>query len=426
MTKKKILLLTTGGTIASHKTEHGPALTAEEILEFLPFMDNVCSLEAQNLFGIDSTNMTCGHWMQIAHAIEENYEAFDGFVVCHGTDTMAYTAAALSYMIQNSAKPIVLTGSQRPLEMEISDARMNLRDSIAYALDDASSGVSLVFGGKIIAGTRAKKVKTMSYNAFASINYPELAVMRDEHLVRYIEPKPFTEPVSFCHELNPRVFLLKLTPGMSPVILKDIFSQYDGIIVESFGVGGIPDSLLHEFVRLMEEYGSSKAVVMTTQVTYEGSNIGVYEVGKRVQEQFPLLEAYDMNLEAVLTKLMWILGQRPGSFEAVRELFYKIYSSVNIFHSSFIYFLVRTKHNRRTTMPRGRKNKSLDERIQDTQQSIYNLEVRTQELYEELEELLRQKKNEELEKLSDALEEAGVSVDEVLAQLKTDVQENIA
>lgn len=159
MTKKKILLLTTGGTIASHKTEHGlaPALTAEEILEFLPFMDNVCSLEAQNLFGIDSTNMTCGHWMQIVHAIEENYEAFDGFVVCHGTDTMAYTAAALSYMIQNSAKPIVLTGSQRPLEMEISDARMNLRDSIAYALDDASSGVSLVFGGKIIAGTRAKK-----------------------------------------------------------------------------------------------------------------------------------------------------------------------------------------------------------------------------------------------------------------------------
>ena len=94
-----------------------------------------------------------------------------------------------------------------------------------------------MFGGKIIAGTRAKKVKTMSYNAFASINYPELAVMRDEHLVRYIEPKPFTEPVSFCHALNSRVFLLKLTPGMSPVILKDIFSQYDGIIVESFGVG---------------------------------------------------------------------------------------------------------------------------------------------------------------------------------------------
>ena len=310
------MLLTTGGTIASHKTEHGlaPALTAKEILEFLPFMDNVCSLEAQNLFGIDSTNMTCGHWMQIAHAIEENYEPLTLRSLPRHRYHGLYGGSAFLYDTE-LREAIVLTGSQRPLEMEISDARMNLRDSIAYALDDASSGVSLVFGGKIIAGTRAKKVKTMSYNAFASINYPELAVMRDEHLVRYIEPKPFTEPVSFCHELNPRVFLLKLTPGMSPVILKDIFSQYDGIIVESFGVGGIPDSLLHEFVRLMEEYGSSKAVVMTTQVTYEGSNIGVYEVGKRVQEQFPLLEAYDMNLEAVLTKLMWILGQRPAALK---------------------------------------------------------------------------------------------------------------
>lgn len=110
---------------------------------------------------------------------------------------------------------------------------------------------------------------------------------------------------------------------MSPLILKDIFSQYDGIIVESFGVGGIPDSLIHEFVRLMKEYGTGKAVVMTTQVTYEGSNIGVYEVGKRVQEQFPLLEAYDMNLEAVFTKLMWILGQKPAGFEEVRNLFYQ-------------------------------------------------------------------------------------------------------
>ena len=325
MPKKKILLLTTGGTIASHKTEYGlaPALTAEEILDFLPSMSSICHLEARNLFSIDSTNMTSAHWMQIAGAIEESFSGYDGFVILHGTDTMAYTAAALSYLIQNSPKPIVLTGSQRPLEMEISDARMNLRDSIVYALDEASVGVSVVFGGKVIAGTRAKKVKTMSYNAFASINYPELAVMRDEHLVRYIEQKPFCEPLAFYHELNSRVFLLKLTPGMSPLILKDIFSQYDGIIVESFGVGGIPDSLIHEFVRLMKEYGTGKAVVMTTQVTYEGSNIGVYEVGKRVQEPFPLLEAYDMNLEAVFTKLMWILGQKPAGFEEVRNLFYK-------------------------------------------------------------------------------------------------------
>ena len=325
MAQKRILLLTTGGTIASHMTSHGlvPTLTAEDILNVLPDMEKLCSLEARNLFRIDSTNMTCGHWKQIAREIETHYWEYDGFIVCHGTDTMAYTAAALSYMIQNSPKPIVLTGSQRPLEMEISDARMNLRDSILYALDDASSGVSLVFGGKIIAGTRAKKTKSMSYNAFSSINYPELAVMRDEHLVRYIEPRKMDGGPVFYHEMDPQVFLLKLTTGISPLILKEIFARYNGIIVESFGVGGIPDSILQEFETLMQEYGTGKIVVMTTQVTYEGSNIGVYEVGKRVQEQFRLLEAYDMNLEAVFTKLMWILGCHPESYEQVRQMFYR-------------------------------------------------------------------------------------------------------
>ncbi len=323
-TKKKLLLLTTGGTIASHMTSRGlaPALTAEEILQVLPSMEKLCELEAKNLFQIDSTNMTCAHWKQLASQIEENYEAYDGFIICHGTDTMAYTAAALSYMIQNPSKPIVLTGSQRPLEMEISDARMNLRDSILFCLDSASCGVHVVFGGKIIAGTRAKKTKSMSYNAFSSINYPELAVMRDERLVRYIEPKPVSGPVVFYHEMSERVFLLKLTPGMEPQLLEEIFARYDGIIVESFGVGGIPDCLLMEFERLMKEYGTSKIVVMTTQVTYEGSNIGVYEVGKRVKEQFALLEAHDMNLEAVFVKVMWILGQHPQSYEQIRRLFY--------------------------------------------------------------------------------------------------------
>ena len=325
MKQKRILLITTGGTIASHMTSHGlvPTLTAEDILEVLPDMGKRCQLEAKNLFRIDSTNMTPEHWKRIAGEIEAHYLEYDGFIICHGTDTMAYTAAALSYMIQDSPRPIVLTGSQRPLETEISDARMNLRDSILYALDDASCGVCLVFGGKIIAGTRAKKTKSMSYNAFSSINYPELAVMRDEHLVRYIQPKkPEGGPV-FYTEMDPRVFLLKLTPGISPLILSDIFSRYDGLIVESFGVGGIPDSILQEFEHQLKKYGTRKAVVMTTQVTYEGSNMGVYEVGKRVQDKFPLLEARDMNLEAVFTKLMWILGCHPESHEQVREMFYR-------------------------------------------------------------------------------------------------------
>jgi len=324
--KKKILLLTTGGTIASHNTEKGlvPLLEAEDLMKYLPSVRQKCDLEALNLFSLDSTNMTYKEWLAIAAAIEENYDRYDGFVICHGTDTMAYTAAALSYLIQNSPKPIVLTGSQRPLEMEITDASMNLRDSIIYAMDDKSNGVSLVFGGKIIAGTRAKKTRSMSYDAFSSINYPQLAVMRGEHLVRYIPPEHYTEPVRFYHEWNPRVFLLKLTPGIEPAVLEDIFQRYDGIIVESFGTGGIPDSLLDEFSRLMKRYENSrKAVVMTTQVTYEGSNLGIYEVGRRIKDEFQILEAREMNLEAVLTKLMWILGRNPQNFNEIRDAFYQ-------------------------------------------------------------------------------------------------------
>lgn len=324
--KKKILLLTTGGTIASHNTEKGlmPLLLAEDLMKYLPSIRQKCDLEALNLFSLDSTNMTYREWLKIAAAIESNYEKYDGFVILHGTDTMAYTAAALSYLIQNSPKPVVLTGSQRPLEMEITDASMNLRDSVIYAMDDQSNGVSLVFGGRIIAGTRAKKTRSMSYDAFSSINYPQLAVMRGERLVRYIAPEEYTEQVRFYHEWNPKVFLLKLTPGIEPSVLGDIFQRYDGIIVESFGTGGIPDSLLDEFSRLMKRYENSrKAVVMTTQVTYEGSNLGIYEVGRRIKDEFQILEAREMNLEAVLTKMMWILGQNPEDFEQIRDAFYR-------------------------------------------------------------------------------------------------------
>lgn len=319
-------MIGTGGTIASKQTENGlaPGLTPNDILACIPQVKHVCGVETLQVCNIDSTNVTPEHWKLMVEAVEKHYDAYDGFVICHGTDTMAYTAAALSYLIQNSPKPIVLTGSQRPLEMEITDASMNLRDSIIYAMDEKSNGVSLVFGGKIIAGTRAKKTRSMSYDAFSSINYPQLAVMRGEHLVRYIPPEHYTEPVRFYHEWNPRVFLLKLTPGIEPAVLEDIFQRYDGIIVESFGTGGIPDSLLDEFSRLMKRYENSrKAVVMTTQVTYEGSNLGIYEVGRRIKDEFQILEAREMNLEAVLTKLMWILGRNPENFNEIRDAFYQ-------------------------------------------------------------------------------------------------------
>ena len=176
--KRRILLVATGGTIASQASEHGlrPGLGAEQMLAYIPELREEYELDAIQVCNIDSTNMTPAVWDEIVAAVECKYLYYDGFVICHGTDTMAYTSAALSYMIQNSNKPIVVTGSQKPISEESTDARQNLIDSIRYAGDPASRGVTLVFNGNVIAGTRAKKTYARSYNAFSSVNFPVLAV----------------------------------------------------------------------------------------------------------------------------------------------------------------------------------------------------------------------------------------------------------
>lgn len=322
---RTILMLLTGGTIASMKTENGlePILTAEQMMSCLPEINDDIELETLQICNLDSTNMDHRYWLKIVDAIEANYRNYDGFVICHGTDTMAYTAAALSYLIQNSAKPIVLTGSQQPIQMEITDAKKNLQDSIMYAADMESHGVCLIFDGKVIAGTRAKKTQSFSYHAFSSINFPELASIQHGKIVRYIPCEREDGPVRFYHKMNPKVYALKLTPGISPAILKAIFTEYDCIVVESFGVGGIPDSIMGDLSNLMKQYPhGSKVIVMTTQVTYEGSNLATYEVGRKIHGRFPYLEAYDMNFEAVFTKVMWILGQEGLSFQEIEAMFY--------------------------------------------------------------------------------------------------------
>ncbi len=322
---KKILMIGTGGTIASKQTEAGltPGLTAEDILSYIPAVEKVCQVEALQVMNIDSTNMTPSHWKDIVKAIEDNYDCYDGFVVCHGTDTLAYTAAALSYMIQNSAKPIVVTGSQKPISRDVTDAKTNLLDSFIYASDDASQNVSIVFDGKVICGTRAKKERAKSYNAFASINFPYLAVIQDGVILRYIPEEKVTGPVSFFYEMSDKVTLLKLYPGMDVAVLSFLFERYDIIVIESFGVGGMPETLMEAFYQEMDKWsGTDKLAVMTTQVANEGSNMTVYEVGRQIKHDFHMIESYDMTLEATITKLMWIKGMNLSGDE-LRDAFYR-------------------------------------------------------------------------------------------------------
>lgn len=323
---KKVLMIGTGGTIASKQTEYGlsPGLSSEEVLSYIPQVESVCEVDTIQVCSIDSTNVTPDHWKLISTTVEQYYEQYDGFVICHGTDTLAYTAAALSYMIQNSKKPIIVTGAQKPIDMEITDAKTNLLDSFIYASDEESQGVDIVFDGKVILGTRAKKVQSKSYNAFSSINFPYPAIISDRKVIRYFPTQSYEEPVRFYHDMRNSVYVMKMIPGMQPEMLAYIFDHYDCIVIESFGVGGIPASVVQEFYRQMQlprEY--KKIVVMTTQVANEGSNMSVYEVGVKVKRDFNMLEAYDMTLEATITKLMWLMAQPEiGSYEEIMKLFY--------------------------------------------------------------------------------------------------------
>ena len=315
---KKILLIATGGTIACRRTQSGlaPGLSTEELLAQVPDVKSLCEVQAVQPMNLDSTNISPGDWLLLAGVIEKNYESFDGFVICHGTDTLAYTAAALSYLIQNTRKPIVLTGAQRPIDREDTDARQNIYDSFSYACS-GDSGVCIVFGGRVIAGTRARKTRTKSYNAFSSINFPDIAELRDRRVVRFIPYKGAGEPV-FTHKLNTRVALLKLIPGLPPEMFTSVGGLCDGLIIESYGVGGIPDAYLSELESILQ---AGRTVVLATQVPQEGSDLSVYQVGHRLKDRPGLLEPFDMTLESTVTKLMWVLG-RTRDPEEVRRLFY--------------------------------------------------------------------------------------------------------
>lgn len=200
---KQILVIATGGTIACRSTEKGlmPQIEMEDFLNYVPKIREMCCLHAVQLMNLDSTNMQPENWIAIADTIHKEYDRYDGFVVLHGTDTMAYTAAALSYLVQNSRKPIVLTGAQKPINEDITDAKSNVIQSILYATSDASTNVSFVFDGEVIAGTRGRKVRSKSFNAFSSVNFPHKAVIRDNKVFHYIEEQG-DEPVKFYDRLN--------------------------------------------------------------------------------------------------------------------------------------------------------------------------------------------------------------------------------
>lgn len=321
---KSILLIGTGGTISCRPAADGalaPALSVREILEFVPELDELCHIDTLQLYDLDSTNIGPEHWLGMASAVRKHYDGYDGFVILHGTDTMAYSAAALCYLIQHSRKPIVLTGSQKSIYNRDTDARNNMLQAFAYASSDMAFGIHIVFDSKVILGTRARKVRSKSFNAFSSIDYPETAIFRDGRLISFLPAPSDDQAVSFYDRIDPSVFVLRLVPGMDAGIFAALKEHYRALVIEGFGVGGLPGGQDGALLCAVHDWLSSgRLAVFSTQVQHEGSDLSIYEVGRIARELPGVLEARDMTPEAVVTKLMWVLGQTSDPVRA-QELF---------------------------------------------------------------------------------------------------------
>lgn len=330
--KKKILIITTGGTLASSHSEEGlvPQLDSKYIFSRLEGMAKDYHIETLDLFSLDSSNVQPEEWQILADAVYDNLDHYDGIIIIHGTDTMAYTASALSYMLLNVSKPVVLTGSQLSILNPIADAEENCRLAINMAVSNVP-GIFIAFNRKVILGCRAAKVRTISFDAFESINFPYVGVVNSNglDLARYIINPP-KEPLIYKRDLCTRVFLLKLIPGMDPDIFQVLYQMgYKGVYVEAFGIGGLPFYRRDMAKAIGDAIENGMTILVGSQCVYDGSNLSIYQTGQKIMKQ-GALQSYDMTTEAAVTKLMWTLGQTDDPREIRKYFFTSLSGEVNL------------------------------------------------------------------------------------------------
>lgn len=318
--KKKILLLTTGGTIASVPGGQGLEPHRSQVMEReLEQLRTYYDIAVRDVMCLDSSNIRPQEWQLIAGSIFDNREGYDGIVVSHGTDTMAYTASAVTFMLPDIDLPVVFTGSQLPLADMLSDGPDNLRTAFAMAAS-GYPGVFLAFDRKVMLGCRAVKVRASGFSAFESVNASYAAQVSNRGLVvdSTVLPRR-TGEARLCPELSENVFLLKLTPGLNPAVFDMLAAMgYKGIVIEAFGLGGV--NVLHKGLRgIRRAVEDGISVVVTTQCLYDSANLEIYQVGAKLLE-LGVIQGRDMTSEAAMTKLMWALGQGLEP-EGIAELF---------------------------------------------------------------------------------------------------------
>lgn len=320
---KRILLLATGGTIASQPGADGllPALGSQDLLARLGEVGGDFHFDSENLLDLDSSNIQPEEWRLIARRVYSALDDYDGIIITHGTDTMAYTASALSFMLQNLQKSVVLTGSQLPIDNPLTDAVTNLYTAVE-AVASGITGVTVAFNRKIINGNRTVKVSTMGFDAFESVNAQYMGeIFADGMRVFHQTTAPADGPVRLMDNFCEDVFLLKLLPGTKPEIFDALADLgYRGIVLEAFGAGGL--HYLHRDLLSKLDMLRAKgiAVVVCSQCLYERSDLSIYEVGRKLEASGGI-PGRDMTTEAAATKLMWALGQ-TNSLSKVVDLFH--------------------------------------------------------------------------------------------------------
>ena len=319
---KHILLLSTGGTIASRPGTDGlqPDLTGEELLSALGDLRGKFHIQVKQLLNLDSSNIQAEEWQFMARTVFQELPHYDGIIITHGTDTMAYSASMLGYMLPGLHKPVVFTGSQIPMDNMLTDARNNLFCALA-AVDAGIKGISVAFNRHIIRGCRAVKVRTMGFDAFESVNARYLGEIFADGLRVYDPQEPNPDaPSILLDKVSTDVFLLKLIPNTNPNLFDHIADiGYRGVVLETFGAGGMHFHRrdLLEKLRMLKQQGI--VTVACSQCLYEPSNFTIYEVGRKLLDT-GVIPTGDMTTEAAVTKLMWALGQTEDP-EEVRNIF---------------------------------------------------------------------------------------------------------
>ena len=329
---RRVLLIYTGGTIGMIKNPQTGALETfnfEHLLKHVPELREFAYELSSYQFEppIDSSDMRPELWAQIAQLISDNYDRFDGFVILHGTDTMAYTASALSFMLENLAKPVILTGSQLPIGVLRTDGKENLINAIELAAAAGDDGQAVIqevcvcFGQKLFRGNRVTKCNAENFSAFTSYNCPPLAVTGIninydyKNLLRHDPSRPLATHTA----MDSSVIAITLFPGISPQIIEHVLS-YDnikGVVLRTFGSGNAPrQEWLTTAIRRATDHG--KVIVNITQCQQGGVEMELYATGNQLLHA-GVVSGHDMTVECAVTKLMYLFGQNLPA-DQIRQL----------------------------------------------------------------------------------------------------------